>query len=144
MKDKKSIEDIEKDIHSLKEFHGHIGPYVIIGARMAILSNRLLEKDPFKKSVRIFTVHSPPKSCLMDGIQFFSGCTLGKGNIEIINEEISKAIFKSKKKELIIELKERVNIPKNTSKDELEKIAMEFLKMDENQLFKIELKELSE
>ncbi|MHA1725915.1 MAG: formylmethanofuran dehydrogenase subunit E family protein [Promethearchaeota archaeon] len=123
IKERISIDDIEKSLEYLiREFYGHLDPHVILGARMAILSNRLLGDDLFKKHIKVYTGHSPPKSCLVDGIQFFSSCTLGKNNIGILNEGISKAIFTLENTELIIELKAPVNIPKKAASEEIEKI----------------------
>ena len=37
-----NLDRIKKNINNLKKFHGHLGPYIIIGARMAQISNVLL------------------------------------------------------------------------------------------------------
>ncbi len=139
MNERKDISYIESHLEALKEFHGHLGPHVILGARMAIISNRLLGDDPFKKSVRVYCGLTRPKSCLIDGIQFFSGCTFGKANIEIIDEGILKAIFKFEELELTIKFRE-LDIPKATSREELETIAKEFLMTGEKELFEILLR----
>jgi formylmethanofuran dehydrogenase subunit E len=52
--------------------------------------------DAFEKSVTVFTGTTPPISCLIDGIQLGSGCTLGKGNIAVKNEQTPKAVFINK------------------------------------------------
>ena len=139
IKERISINDIVKRLEYLREFHGHLGPYIIMGARIAILSNKCLGDYPFKKYVKVYTGYSPPKSCPVDGIQFFSSCTLGKNNIEIVNEGISKAIFTLKNTKLIIELKAPINIPKNATQEEIGKIALKFLKLDDEQLFNVKI-----
>lgn len=68
----------------LKTFHGHLGPYVVIGYRMGKLA--LGELDSEGHFGLTAEVHSPlktPRSCLIDGVQLGSGCTLGKGNIKV-------------------------------------------------------------
>ena len=37
----------------------------------------------------------PPQSCLADGVQLGSGCTLGKRNIEIISSETVSCTFEA-------------------------------------------------
>ncbi len=65
-------------------FHGHLGPWLVLGLRAGGRCRRLLGTDPFRLRA---TVHAPrrtPYTCLIDGIQFSSGCTLGKGNIRCL------------------------------------------------------------
>lgn len=70
---------------SLKEaikFHGHLGPYLVLGilaGEMAL--NKLGCKKYFGLEVKAWGANKKPKSCLIDGIQLSSGATYGKGNI---------------------------------------------------------------
>lgn len=64
-------------------FHGHLGPFLILGLRAGLLGINYLGKDYFELSAMVKTASNPPRSCFIDGIQFSSGCTSGKGNIEI-------------------------------------------------------------
>ena len=72
---------MNKTLADLEKFHGHLGPYVIIGFKMGQIANNKLGKDPFCKKAITWTGKNPPVSCIIDGIQLSSGCTLGKGNI---------------------------------------------------------------
>ena len=68
----------------IKTFHGHLGPYLVLGYRMGLIALRELDSAGHFGLFAI--VHSrlkPPESCLIDGVQLGSGCTLGKRNIEI-------------------------------------------------------------
>lgn len=68
----------------LKRFHGHLGPYVVLGYRMGRLALKLTGSEGhFNISVEVYSILKPPQSCLIDGIQLGSGCTLGKRNIDI-------------------------------------------------------------
>jgi formylmethanofuran dehydrogenase subunit E len=68
----------------LKTFHGHLGPYVVIGYRMGKLSVAELESEgPFGISAEVHSPLETPRSCLIDGVQLGSGCTMGKGNITV-------------------------------------------------------------
>ena len=64
-------------------FHGHVGPFLAIGLRMGLAANRAIGFDPLETRARVWVEPVPPKSCLVDGIQFATGCTLGKSNIKI-------------------------------------------------------------
>jgi len=69
----------------LKAFHGHLGPYVVIGYRMGRLAlEELGSEGHFGLSAEVHSPLEPPRSCLIDGVQIGSGCTLGKRNIEVV------------------------------------------------------------
>lgn len=135
------INKIESSLDRLKEFHGHLGPYVIIGARMALIANEILGSDLFKKKVTIFTETEPPRSCVIDGIQFFSGCTLGKGNINVkkSSKQQIKAIFELEGKKLEIRLKDNVKFLPNANRTNTKELAIDYLKKNYKVLFDVQL-----
>jgi len=68
----------------LKTFHGHLGPYVVLGFRMGRLALRATgSTGHFGITAEVHSILKPPASCLIDGIQLGSGCTMGKRNIEV-------------------------------------------------------------
>lgn len=68
----------------LRTFHGHLGPYVVLGYRMGLAAlDALGAGGHFDVSAHVHSVLQPPASCLIDGVQLGSGCTLGKRNIEV-------------------------------------------------------------
>ena len=70
------------DFERIKEFHGHVGPYVVIGWRMGARAMAELGAGKyFGASVQVTCADRPPESCLIDGLQFSTGCTMGKRNI---------------------------------------------------------------
>lgn len=87
-------------------FHGHIGPFLSIGLRMGMLANQILGRCPFSTRVEVWVEPSPPRSCTIDGIQFVTGCTLGKGNISVNPDPYDIwATFESKGHRLCIKLR---------------------------------------
>ena len=71
---------IERGIH----FHGHLGPFLVAGIRMGLLALEVLSSPGyFDIQAESETGTGPPLSCLTDGVQIGSGCTLGKGNIRV-------------------------------------------------------------
>ena len=84
-------------LEGAKEFHGHGGPFMVIGLRMGLSSlKRLDARGWFDLRCRVFLKWRPPDSCVIDGIQYSTGCTMGKHNIEVeerdgITAEFTKA-----------------------------------------------------
>jgi len=74
----------------LKAFHGHLGPYVVLGYRASKLAlSRLHHEGHFGIFADVYSSLKPPRSCFIDGIQLGSGCTLGKRNIKVFKSEKS-------------------------------------------------------
>lgn len=84
---------MNETLEKIERFHGHIGPYAVIGYRMGEIANRMLGTDPFFKKAVVWTGANPPLSCIVDGIQISSGCTFGKGNIAVKNKSLARAEF---------------------------------------------------
>ncbi|MDD1771463.1 MAG: formylmethanofuran dehydrogenase subunit E family protein [Methanomassiliicoccales archaeon] len=78
------------ELLALKKFHGHLGPYVVIGYRMGTAAR---ERYPGRIFAIVFCGSKRPISCIADGVQFSSCCTLGKSNIKVVEDGQSVAIF---------------------------------------------------
>ncbi len=87
---------MDETLKHIEKFHGHLGPYVILGYKMGLLANHHLGSDPFCKKAEIWTGSTPPISCLIDGIQLSSGCTYGKGALKIKEKAAATAVFSDK------------------------------------------------
>lgn len=84
---------MENDLEIIRKFHGHLGPNVIYGYRMGLIA----KPDHHKGAVaKVYCGSDPPMSCLIDGIQLTSGCTMGKNNIFVAGEGELKAEFQYK------------------------------------------------
>ncbi|MCD6491014.1 MAG: formylmethanofuran dehydrogenase subunit E family protein [Candidatus Njordarchaeia archaeon] len=121
-----------------KKFHGHLGPFAALGLRMGLLALRKLNSPGyFDLNVIVKTGLKTPLSCIVDGIQVSTGCTLGKGNITVIDESTPEAIFTTKSgKKITIRVKEGI-IKKieQVSGADMEKSAMEILNENHEKLF---------
>ena len=62
-------------------FHGHLGPWLVLGLQAGTYARKKLVGSPFELNARVFCPAGTPYTCFVDGIQFSSGCTMGKGNI---------------------------------------------------------------
>lgn len=89
-------------LEAASAFHGHLGPYLVLGLKAGELANKIMGKDPFKMRAEVFCPPKPPHSCILDGVQFSTGCTMGKGNIAMHPSEGVKVIFAKKGRSLEI------------------------------------------
>ncbi len=126
------------------EFHGHDGPFMTIGLRMGLLALEMLDcKGWFDLSCEARLKWNPPDSCVIDGIQSSTGCTMGKKNILIIEQEGVEACFTSNKKTLLIMLKPEVIREireKMIGEDTPHEIIEELEKAEITSIFDVELK----
>lgn len=68
-------EDIER-------FHGHLGPYVMLGVRMGEHACGELKMPRFfDLTVVVECFDGPPQTCMIDGLQLSTGATMGKETI---------------------------------------------------------------
>jgi len=131
---------MDETLKKLQDFHGHLGPYAVIGYRMGKIACRVLNNDPFSKSVTVMTGTQPPISCIVDGVQVGSGCTLGKGNIKIQNKKQPIAIFKDKNgKQIKITLKNHIQdeIDTKVTNENIIKYSEKIFKISEEELFEL-------
>lgn len=126
------------------EFHGHLGPYLVLGlvaGRLAL--ERLGCRKHFGLEVKVRGADKKPKSCFIDGLQLSTGATYGKGNIRklpgkqlifLCQECGGQAIEIRLKKDLIRKLGSL------KTHAESERCAKKLLGMDEDKLFRLSLK----
>jgi len=121
-------------------FHGHLGPFLILGLKAGLFANSMLGKDYFKTFVTVETKPSPPFSCVVDGIQIATGCTMGKRNIELKSGKHLSITFTRGEKRLKIRLKEEVlsDLRNVSSKEESENKAKILINQPFLELFNVE------
>lgn len=90
------------------EFHGHLGVFSIVGAKMGIKAREFFGAGPDMLNVVTFAGSKPPYSCLNDGIQVSTGATLGMGTIHLAADSIARpsAVFTYKGHSIRMSLKE--------------------------------------
>ena len=128
------MHELPPELEALKQFHGHLGPYVVVGYRMGKLARTELKG---KLKATVLSGLKPPISCLADGVQFSSGCTLGKGNIEVLDQGAAKVTFRSPDAALEVELKEEVrkDINAQMTHDTEEMLALSIYRAGIDSLF---------
>ena len=131
----------EAVLEKISEFHGHLGPFVVVGYRMGLVANRLLGKDAFAKTAVVLAGGKPPKSCMIDGIQLSSGCTTGKGTISAVDQGEAAAIFLSKANGRAVKVvlrADRLEEIDAVSHESVEKLARALFALNDDELFEIE------
>jgi len=146
-----------KKIHSTKstlaekiakavDFHGHLGPFLVIGVRMADIGMRELGLRNNNPKLRI-TAHlkySVPISCIVDGLQVTTKCTIGNQKLKLIESsaDIAANFVLHNGKEVTVavnpaaydKLKSQLISEKNPPK-EIEHLAKLIASMPEEDLF---------
>jgi len=130
--------DLPPELEALRSFHGHLGVYVTLGMRMGEIGKRRLgHYKGLTASVR--SRPEPPMLCVLDGVQFSSGCTMGKGNIRAEVGENPEVLFAKAGRSLRVALRAgwRERIDREMSKEaELEQ-SLYYFRAPESELFDI-------
>ena len=131
-------------LNRAKEFHGHVGPYLILGVLMGEWGLKKLKvKKYFSLKVKVRGVARKPKSCLVDGLQLSTGATYGKGNIQKLNGRNISVVFYNllNKRRIKISLKnnlvKRLNLLKGHKESEV--FARKIYKSKPDKLFNIDI-----
>ncbi len=110
--------------------HGHKGPWLVLGYKAGMKARDILK--PATEHDLYCIVYLPlktPFTCIIDGLQGATGCTLGKLNIEAreADEDSIKIVIKNRKNDKTIEfrLKKGVSreIREKNTKEGLERSA---------------------
>ncbi len=132
------MENADSFLKKAASFHGHLGPHLVLGLKMGLLAKRLLKGDPFNMRAEIHTRKTPPQSCILDGVQFSSGCTLGKGNIKVKEDsEIYGIFFKDSEKVMIKANPKIITDIKKVPRENLEECAYNLFTMKDDELFDV-------
>ena len=94
--------DLDSKVKEAVDFHGHLGPFLVLGVRMGLIGLRevQVEKGNSKLQATVILEHEVPLSCTIDGIQVTTGCTIGNGRLGLKNtKNIIAAEFHLKEKE---------------------------------------------
>jgi len=100
---------LEEMIKQAIEFHGHLGPFLVLGIRMGLLALKDLNSPGYEGiEALVKTGDTPSLSCLLDGVQISTGCTMGKGNIATVPLGLAEADFSTDEKKVTIRAREEI------------------------------------
>jgi formylmethanofuran dehydrogenase subunit E len=141
------IKETQLLIENAAKLHGHLGPFLVIGVRMGELAKRHLEVDDKsgrRLEVSIKTPLSTPFSCVIDGIQASTSCTVGNRKLKIENstkEITAHCRLQESKKTIRISVNPKIaeTLISDMSKGaNAEQLAAKIANMEEEQLFVLE------
>ena len=130
--------DVPPELGALRSFHGHLGVYVTLGMRMGEMGKRRFgHYKGLTATVR--SRPEPPMLCVVDGVQFSSGCTMGKGNIRSEAGEDPEVVFAKAGRTLRIALRPgwRERIDREMSKEHEVEQSLFYFHAPEAELFDI-------
>ena len=82
-------------LEELERFHGHVGPFVALGARMGEYTVTQYNMPRyFSVTVEVECPAIPPHSCLIDGLMVATGATYGKKNIHHVIADKVRVIIR--------------------------------------------------
>lgn len=137
--------DLKKLIVKAADFHGHLGPFLVIGIRIGNAAKNTLPRIRQKEKLQITakTPLSTPFSCVIDGIQVTTKCTVGNQKLKIENSRKQiAAIFKLQNSDNSLEVSVNPKVTemlmeKLSSETSNEELAWEIAAMPESQLLNI-------
>ncbi len=130
--------ELPDELVALQRFHGHLGVYVTLGLRMGAIGKRRFGHYKGLQA-RVRSNPEPPMRCVLDGIQFSSGCTFGKGNISLEGASEPEVTFEKEGKRLRVALKAgwRARIDREMSKDKEIEQSLFYFEIPESDVFEI-------
>jgi len=125
-------------------FHGHLGPYLVLGLRSGLIAVEVLGRDSGMSAI-VETDRSPPRLCFIDGVQFATGCTMGKGNIKMRAGKAISATYVKGKKALRVSVRSSVleELNGRLLGGQIEKLALDLADRSSDELFEVDYGEPS-
>jgi formylmethanofuran dehydrogenase subunit E len=139
-------EKLKLAIKEAEKFHGHLGPFLVLGVRMGETAKKILEiaqEENVSLQVNAKLPLLTPFSCVLDGIQVTTQCTIGNQRLKIENssKEISanfQCIKTGKKLKITVNPKITEALMKKLSEGfSNEELAWEIASTSENKLFTV-------
>ncbi|MGD0449482.1 MAG: formylmethanofuran dehydrogenase subunit E family protein [Candidatus Bathyarchaeia archaeon] len=132
-------------IEFARQLHGHVGPYLVIGLKMGAAAKKALnipDAELAHLRAEVAVPLYPPFSCLLDGIQVATTCTIGNQRLQFKNSKTIQGTFVVEEPRKIVKIALtkhfREILEERKKEDKLsEAYAWELAEVPENQLFKI-------
>ena len=137
-------------IKKATDFHGHLGPFLVMGVRIGLIGVRELEAKGNEEKLRVTAMlrNAVPFSCVIDGIQVTTKCTIGNKKLRLRNSSRIAARFELQEGEQVAvavnpasfdTLKKKL-LAENVPPEEVRQLAHLVASMPEEELFIIRRK----
>ncbi|MCD6591572.1 MAG: hypothetical protein J7K78_00955 [Thaumarchaeota archaeon] len=131
---------LDKILDEASIFHCHIGPFLALGLKAGLRAIEVFGYNPHDMSAEIIVPEKKtPYTCFADGVQFVTGCTLGKGNIRIEDGGCLKAVFMQGSRSLELKVRKEILDELRKSSEDLEEIARKLMNANLSKLFEEKL-----
>ena len=85
------------------DFHGHLGPFLVIGVRMGLIGLKNIGKyNNGQLSIDVSLPLRVPFSCIIDGLQVTTHCTVGNQKLSVKDSVSIQTIFKREIDEMVV------------------------------------------
>ncbi len=130
---------LDAELKEARKFHGHLGPYLVIGMRMGHFIASAFGDRPFSYRITASVGWQPPPSCVLDGLQITTPCTVGNSmlRVEPLDEVKVYAERDGERLELLLKPPLRQRIDKETTHQNEEEIALDLWRQGAEELFVI-------
>ncbi|HDI07249.1 MAG TPA: hypothetical protein ENF76_02680 [Candidatus Bathyarchaeota archaeon] len=134
-------------IEAAAKIHGHLGPFLVLGVKMgeaALKKLGGLQKGSLR--VKLKVPLQTPYSCLIDGVQTATQCTVGNRKLELENsdENFIAGYFKNEDSDDVLVIRVKPHIiealmtemaPPNYPEEAMEALAWKTAEKTEEELF---------
>jgi len=137
--------ELTPTIKKAADFHGHLGPFLVIGVRMGLIGVRELEVKGNDEMLHVTAMlkYSVPFSCVVDGIQVATKCTIGNRKLRLRSSSGIAARFELQREEQVtvavdptaFERLKNELLSENVPPEEVRKLAYLLASMPEEELF---------
>ena len=137
-------EKLDVILKKAEEFHGHLGPFLTLGVRMGLIGIRELAARRNEGELRVTAIleYSVPFSCVIDGVQVATKCTIGNKKLSLQSSPGIAARFELQKEDVTVMVNpdtfDRLNdqlLSENVSPEEVRKLAHFVASIPEGELF---------
>jgi formylmethanofuran dehydrogenase subunit E len=129
-----------------ESFHGHLGPFLAIGVRAGLFGlDRLGISKRNQLAIEVSLPLCTPFSCILDGLQITTECTVGNQKLSVVDSPTIQARFRrrdngrevvvSMNPEVLEKLKSQLLSKEALPDKEVRDLAFEVAAMPEDQLF---------
>jgi len=143
----KQVEPLKTIIETAAKIHGHLGPFLVLGVKMgeaALKKLGGLQKGSLR--VKLKVPLQTPYSCLIDGVQTATQCTVGNRKLELENsdENFIAGYFKTEDSDDVLVIRVKPHIiealmtemaPPNYPEEAMEALAWKTAEKTEEELF---------
>jgi len=133
---------IPEELARASAFHTHLGPFLVVGLRMGRAVTREFGAAPFTIKIRAHTGLVPPYSCVVDGIQCSTPCTVGNGGLEVAEPRRMEIVAESGGATLRVKLRETLfeSIERDCTEENQETFACRIWEMPEEDVLEVTMK----